>query len=246
MVQIDKIIYRIQISQNDIYNSLLYYPQILGEFYPRMLDNNNFATFIGMPPFKTGDTIKYNMITTYGLNDMFFAVCNDYPLCFYNDSSITEAKDPYNINLMSSYSAKYNKSITPISPTQNILIVKCTKGLIIPSPEKNIEFCGFHTMIYSNDIYIELMENQMFNQYILMDEIEKYKISLKSKNNLFKLYVDLMIYSGDVIFKIEYKNEEQKEEEIDNKYKYQTANKISLFSSYCKEKLFLFNSIYVS
>jgi hypothetical protein len=229
---IDKIIYSIQISQNNNYSSLLNNPQMLGEFYPRSLQENEFASFIGMNPFKIKDTIRYNIISDTELIDIFFYICDNYPLCFYDDSSINKSIVLSNINLMSSHSAIYNESMTPISPTQNILMVKCKADLNAPSDSSLLmrnSMCKYNTIIYSNDDYIGLLHNRMFNQYIIMNETEKYKISLKTKKNIVKLYIDLVIYSGDVLFQVECKKDKQKEDKINNEYRYQTANKISYY-----------------
>jgi hypothetical protein len=177
---IDKIIYSIQISQNNNYSSLLYNPQMLGEFYPRSLQENEFASFIGMNPFKIKDTIRYNIISDTELIDIFFYICDNYPLCFYDDSSINKSIVLSKINLVSSHSAIYNESMTPISPTQNILMVKCKADLNAPSDSSLLmrnSMCKYNTIIYSNDDYIGLLHNRMFNQYIIMNETEKYKIS---------------------------------------------------------------------
>ena len=224
--EIDKIVYNLRISKNRKYSSLSYNPQRLGEFYPRILEKSTIASFIGLPPNSQKGKIIYNMVGTIGFPDMYFDTCTNYPLCFYDEKSLSNVKDPHNVNSMSSYTIKYDSSITPISPKQNMLIVKCTKGLSTPFKDKlddaeiEIETCEFNTMIYSSLESIKLIENQMFNQYILKDETHQYTISFKQQKNLFKLYVDLVIFSGEVLFKTAEK------EEIMNKFKYQALNKI--------------------
>ena len=224
---VDKVIYglRMSYSKNQKYSSLLYKPQRLGEFYPRIIHGGNLVSFIGMPPNDANTkTIEYNMITTLGFPDMFFDTCETYPLCFYNENTIKKAKDPHNINSMSSYLINYDKDITPISRKQNILIVNCTEGYSKSGKDKqsqseiNKNTCEFMTLIYSNLKKIKLIENQMFNQYITANEKDYYTISFKQHINLKKIYVDLMIYSGDVILKTD---KDEKEA-----HKYQTANKI--------------------
>ena len=225
-LDINKVIYGISMSYsyNQKFSSLIYTPQRLGEFYPRIIDGGNLVGYIGMPPNKESEMIEYNMITILGFPDMHFDICTTYPLCLYNTTSFNETKDPHNINSMSSYSVKYNETITAISPTQNILLVNCTEGLsksrTIKQDESEInkKTCEFYTLIYTSLDKIKLIENQMFNQYILKDDIDRYTISFKHQKNLYKLFVDLMIFSGDVILKTD-----KDEKEV---HKYQTANKI--------------------
>ena len=216
---------RMTYSKNQKYSSLLYKPQRLGEFYPRIIHGGNLVSFIGMPPDdENTKTIEYTMITTLGFPDMFFDTCLTYPLCLYTKEKMKEIKDPHNVNSMSSYLTNYDKEITPISAKQNVLIVNCTEGASKAGKNKqdqseiNQKTCEFDTLIYSNSEKIKLVENELFSQYIKAGETDKYSISFKYQKNLYKVYVDLMIYSGDVIFKTEADSE--------GKHKYQTANKI--------------------
>ena len=224
--EIDQVIYSLRISKNRKFSSLSYNPQKLGEFYPRILEKGSIASFIGLPPNSKKGKIIYNMVGILGFPDMYFDTCTNYPLCLYDEKSLNDVKDPHNVNSMSSYTVQYDDSITPISPKQNTLIVKCTKGISssfkdkLDDSEIEIETCEFNTMIYSSQESIKLIENQMFNQYILKDETHQYTISFKQQKNLFKLYVDLVIFSGEVFFKT------AENEEIMNKFKYQALNKI--------------------
>ena len=216
---------RMTYSKNQKYSSLLYKPQRLGEFYPRIIHGGNLVFFTGMPPEDPNTkTVEYNMITTLGFPDMFFDLCTTYPLCLYTKEKIKNITDPHNVNSMSSYSATYDQTITPISAKQNVLIVNCTEGASKAGINKqdqseiNQKTCEFNTLIYSNLRKIKLIENELFSRYIVAQETDKYTISLKYHKNLYKVYVDLMIYSGDVTFKTEADSEE--------KHKYQSANKI--------------------
>ena len=225
LYDVNEVIYglRMSYSKNQKYSSLLYKPQRLGEFYPRIIHGGNLVSFIGMPPNdENTQTIEYNMITSLGFPDMLFGICDTYPLCF--KENMKNVTDPHNVNSMSSYLVKYDKDITPISAKQNVLIVNCTEGASKAGKDKqdqseiNQKTCEFNTLIYSNLRKIKLIENDLFSQYINAGDTDKYTISFKQHKNLYKIYVDLMIYSGDVIFKTEADPEE--------KHKYQTANKI--------------------
>ena len=224
---VNEVIYglRMSYSKNQKYSSLLYKPQRLGEFYPRIIHGGNLVSFTGMPPDdENTQTIEYNMITTLGFPDMFFDTCTTYPLCLYTKEKMSNVSDPHNVNSMSSYIIDYDKTITPISAKQNVLIVNCTEGASKAGKNKqdqseiNQKTCEFNTLIYSNLRKIKLIENELFSQYIIAGQKDKYTISFKQHKNLYKIYVDLMIYSGDVTFKTEVDPEE--------KHKYLTANKI--------------------
>ena len=101
---------------------------------------------------------------------------------------------------------------------------------------RNFQTIIIFCMIYLTQNKVELTENQIFNQFIQKDDTQEYTISIKQEDKLFNLTIDLMIYSGDVIF---YNINEEK---INNIYTYQTANKISYtnnIASEIKEKDFI-------
>ena len=63
-----------------------------------------------------------------------------------------------------------------------------------------------------------LSENETIKTYIIKDVKHSYHLSLDNPNDIKKILIDLMIFSGDVIINFNEKN--------DNIHKYETANKI--------------------
>jgi hypothetical protein len=227
----ENIIYSIQVSTNLKYNFLLHNRQNLGEFYSRIVQKNSeFSSFFVIPPIDKNMKIKYNTTIISGFPEMYFDTCETYPICIYNDDSSYQNAKKINIvnpiNII--HSIKPDEKITAISPKQNILIAKCIKGEyysygnIANESDYNIETCEINNIIYSiKENISQLFENQIINHYIVKDEMKTYSISNISNEqieNFGTLIIELMIYSGDVIF-----------DEIDEyKYqKYQTANKIT-------------------
>ena len=138
------------------------------------------------------------MISDYGLPDMYFDICTNYPLCDnYKYDNLGKLIDPISINSQSSYKINLiNTTIySPMDKNQYVMIVKCVKN-----KKKEGLPCGFKTVYNSKDSKINLKENELFSQYIKKGETNLYKIDFTGQNKLKKIYVDLMVFTGDIIF----------------------------------------------
>lgn len=193
---IDEIYYSLQLtdptqSENKIN---LYSPQIIGEQYPRLLQAGEFFLFTGVSPNDSVKKVSFDMVTQFGFPDLYFDLCKNYPLCDnYNDEEIKKITNPRSINGHSSYKTDFEKR-SPMDPNQYVLIVKCVKNENIGGP------CGFKTSFNTNIDKVILKENEPFSQYILKGEKDLYKIDYSGEKKIQKIYVDLLVFTGDVIF----------------------------------------------
>ena len=58
--------------------------------------------------------------------------------------------------------------------------------------------CEYNTLIYKDEDYIELIEENYFNQFVLQDQVHNYKIKIGKESGIKKIFIDIMIYVGDI------------------------------------------------
>ena len=173
-----------------------------------------------MKPKQGASEINFNMKALIGFPDMLFDNCTTYPNCSYNDQRLYTINDPHHSNRMSVYSfyLKEAKEITPISQFQPIMIVKCREGPKYKN--RTSEYCIFETTIFSNKDRLKLREVESISQFLLTNESDLYSIDFEGEDGVQKVYLDLIVFSGDVKFKID-------DASIDkDAHKYFLANKI--------------------
>ena len=174
----------------------LYSPQLTGEIYPRMLKSEEIYIYKGIPISDEDTQISFEMISDFGLPDMYYDICTNYPLCDnykYNNSD--KLKNPISINGQSSYKVKEITKYSPMDKNQYVLIVKCVKS----NTQANLP-CGFKTVYNSNNNKISLKEDELFSHSVQAGDNDFYKIDFSGHKNTEKIYVDLMVFTGDIIF----------------------------------------------
>ena len=218
----NEVVFSVQLSSNkhNIYNQLIYPPQYPGVIYPHFLLKGEIGLFQGMKP-RTGATeINLNMKALMGFPDMLYDSCQTYPDCIYDDAKLSDVVDPHHSNRMSVYSfyLKDEKEITPISAFQPLMIVKCREGPKYKN--KTADYCIFETAIFTNKDRLKLKETETFSQFLLTKESDLYTVDFEHEDGVNKVYLDLIVFSGDVRFKID--------DQISDKaaHKYFLANKI--------------------
>ena len=217
---IDEIYYSIQLTDPKQSDSKigLYSAQNFGEVYPRMLKEEEIFIYTGIPIPDDTEEISFSMISQFGLPDMYFDTCTNYPLCDkYNYDNLKTLENPISLNGQSSYSINLKNStiFSPMNKNQYVLIVKCTK-----SKNFNGLPCGFNTIYSSNNNKINLKENELFSHFVKKDEINFYKIDFSGFKNVEKIFVDLIIFTGDIIFNPIEKNIQAKKLYMANKIFY--------------------------
>ena len=197
----NEVIFTLQISsyRNAFYNQLIYPPLIPGVIYPHYLLKDEIAVFQGLRPRTDAQEINFNMKSIKGFPDMFFHNCTTYPHCSYNNTKIFDITDPHQSNRMSVYSYYLkgnNKNITSIGTFQPLMIVQCKEGQT--ERERNYGYCIFETAIFTDKDRLQLKEADTFTQFLLKGEKDLYSIDFQFEENVEKVYLDVIVFSGDV------------------------------------------------
>ena len=179
---------------SNVYGQLIHPPQIPGYIYRHRLISGEVALFQGMITNKEATEINYNMKSLIGFSDMRFYKCNTFPKCTYSESSQDE--DPNHTTRMTvkSFYLKDEQKITTISAFQPLLVVKCDSGVDIES----FNACRFETSIFTNKDRLILEENDAYSQYLLEYESDLYSIDFMTEDEKDIIYLDVIIFSGDV------------------------------------------------
>ena len=185
------------------YNQFIYAPQISGIIYEHILFKNQIALFRGAQPRSDSKEINYNMKAINGFPDMLFSnLCDDFPNCNYDVTDLTNLEDPSHSNRMTLYSFyldEENRQFSPISGYQPLFVVNCVDA----SFYEDSEICRFQTSIYTDKDPLYLVEGEAYSQFLLKEERDLYVIDIEQEEDLEKVYLDLMIFSGDVYFDID-------------------------------------------
>ena len=202
-----EIVFTLQLTSNkdDNLNRFIYSPLLPGVIYSHFLLKGEMAVFQAMKPKDGATEINFNMKALKGFPDMAFDECKDFPNCVYHPESLETSENPHHSNRMTVYSFyldnNQKKEFTPLTPFQPLLIVNCIEGT---NDEVHAsDYCLFETSIFTNKDRLNLIEGETFSQYLLSGESDLYTINIKDQENLQKVYVDLIIFSGDVDFNIE-------------------------------------------
>ena len=218
------VIFELQLTKgsNEKYSQFIYPPQLPGVIYSHFLLKGEIAVFRGMKPKNGAKEINFNMKTIKGFPDMLFDWTNDFPYSVYDDNKIKNIKtNPRHANRMTVYSIYLNdndyKEFNPLSEIQPLIVVQCIDG--VTDEKENTVYCEFETSIFTDLDRINLIRDETFSQYLLEKESDLYTINIENEENLEKVYLDLIVFSGDVNFEIENSNDLQA-------HKYYLSNKI--------------------
>ena len=194
----DNITFIIQLFSNKIKNYNYYYNTFdsPGFFYTIDLKYDEIMVLSGIITNKNKISITVNSI--YGFPKVYLDDCKKFPFCKYEDSFDLANLAEVNINTMNNYS----------------FINKITKGdinifdsfkplLIIHCPFKND--CFFSTTFFTEEDYIILREDALFNQYLLEGEKNNFIINYENHKNIIQIILDLIIFNGNVQIKLNYK-----------------------------------------
>ena len=211
-----------------------YFPKLNGQFYSQIIPKGAMIYLPGISNF-SWQNINYYLQGTEGYSKMYIFKCTTFPVCEFDDmESSNQLIIPDNeINMVSNWKSK-EKIISPIAPTQYIMGVKCEN-----IEKSKTDFCKFKTLIYSSEYFIELIERLPFSSYLLENEKNNFKIDISFEENIFKIFIDLTVISGDIFIEVE------KEQSIINlsMSKYYLGNKIYYSLTIGSKKI---NNIYIS
>ena len=185
----------------------IYSPQLAGRRYNRLMKSGSIAIFsVFGTEFER--FFHYNARIITGIPRMFFHQCKTFPLCDYTEDQLinlqNDIKGPHYVDKIYSYTfddTSYKES--PISSTQNLIIVECFKdesNYNIYSEEQ--DFCNFETYVTDDTQQIILDEGEHFYKHIHELEVDKYLVNLDGYNSAYKVFIDLQVISGDIFIDI--------------------------------------------
>ena len=196
-------VYQLEKATEKIYT--LYEPQLNGILYPRITLKGSKTAFISQ---NNGifQKMSLNLMSSIGFPKMYVIECDNFPLCNYDNETLNKPETirPRNINRLSSLyvDKKEGKDDSPISKKQTVFVVECMESQkrkdqeIFPTYMDFI--CEYNTLIYKDEDFIELIEEQYFNQFTLQGQVHNYKIKIGKQSGIKKIFIDIMIYVGDV------------------------------------------------
>ena len=222
----DELIFSLQLTSN-VYrrNQYIYAPQLPGVIYSHYLPRGAMAVFRGMKPKNGAKEMNFNMKAIKGFPDMYFHRAKDFPETVYEPDKLEGFDNPHHSNRITVYNFYLNETdyenYSPLSKNQPIIVVYCGEGTNKTEEEEiKTEFCEFETSIFSDLDRINLIEKDTLSQYLYPGEVDLYTINIEKEKNLAKVYLDLIIFSGDVDFVIANETINQ------NAHKYFLSNKI--------------------
>ena len=195
----NEVVFTLQLSSysHAFYNQLIYPPLIPGVIYPHYLLKDEIAVYQGLRPRDDAQEINFNMKSIKGFPDMFFHNCTTYPHCKYDDKNVFEITDPHQSNRMSVYSYYLKgQNVSSIGAFQPLMVVQCKEGQT--EREKNLGYCIFETAIFTDKDRLQLKEADTFTQFLLKGEKDLYTIDFQFEENVEKVYIDVIVFSGDV------------------------------------------------
>ena len=225
-VHMDYVAYSISILEPTKLESIydFYPPQTIGEIYRRMIPKGSIAVYHGAKIGTNDKRLTFNMYSRKGVAEMYVTECNDFPYCLYTVKNLEQMTKPKKVNKMTIWEKIIDKEVDALSRSKYVMVVYCKDD---DNEEKG--YCEVETNVNTLGKTITLVENEKFSKYVLKGDKGKFKVDFKGGKRLQRLAFDIMIYSGDVNFKVSnFENNNGKlNEEIDiNYFKYYLSNKI--------------------
>jgi len=241
-IKTQNVAYSIQIMEpttlEDVYN--FYPPQIIGEFYRRMLPKGKIAVFQGAKIESSAKRYSYNLYNRKGIAEMYITTCNNYPDCRYEVDTLASLDKVKNTNKMSVWDTTVEKSgaYEALDSKKPVMIVHCLDG-----DNEDKGYCEFDTSIFTQGQTITLLEDEKLSKFVLKGETGTFKIDLKGGIQIQRITVDIMVFSGDVSFNVKESADSLKAgklgEDIDlNYFKYYLANKVFFHFNFAQLQLY--------
>ena len=192
-------------KKNKIYH---FPPQELGRTYARNIKKDEFISLIPMKPEDDFKYLTYHVAEKEGMFKGYIYKCENYPLCELNSDILNNSTQLIDINsaTISYNNSEYDKEISPISKSQDILLLTC-----------ETDNCLLFTSMYTEKNTLNIVPSIPYYKYIRTDNENNYVIYLnKILSNymsiipeIFYIYINLEILSGDIQIKVEGNEETQ-------------------------------------
>ena len=197
-------------------------PLSLGLTLETFIDEGEAIALIPKITNEDYNFLTYHVNPKIGKVNMYIYKCDNYPLCQVNSEIIKNSNFIPSFH-SSSKSFKKNEmnNISPISKTQNILILKCEKGLKIVK-DSSYNTCINLVNMFTDKNSVLLDAVSLYYNHILKDNEDNYYISnpLKYLNpSIDNINLNIEVLSGKISIKVN--NEEMKPYIYNNKYLYE-------------------------
>jgi hypothetical protein len=172
-----------------------YPPQTISQTYRRMIPKGSYAVYHG----STINDIKYNynMYNRKGVSEMYITKCTNFPNCIYSLNEIKMMEKPKRINKMTIWEQRIDRPIGALDPVKYVMVIYCKDD-----DNENKGYCEVDTSVNNIGSIINLVENEEFSKYVLKGDKGIFKIGFKGGIKIKSLTIDIMIYNGDVDFKV--------------------------------------------
>ena len=177
----------------------LYFPQIQGYPYKRILSSGESDFYSVLPQNNLGNEFKYNLKVISGYPKIYIMKCEEYPKCKLDINNIpSNTIIPQNLNDIYSYSL-YSKDISKmVSGEQYVLFVHCQNS--------DANNCEFETNFFTEKDTVYLKESQRFYNKISENGKDSYTIKLNNFNlnkqlpdNSNSINEETGIFSSDIV-----------------------------------------------
>ena len=168
-------------------------PQIIGLTYPNILPKDKTLVYHGAQI----DKGQYNffLYNKKGVAKMYVANCDNYPYCSFDMEDTSGMELIENSGKYILYDRK-TEGWSAFEKNKKVMVITCVDD---GNDEKG--FCEFDTSIYSGSDTITLVEGQNLAQYAEKDKSATFKIFYKGAIELHSVAVEIMIHSGEAIFR---------------------------------------------
>ena len=182
------------------------YPQLFNFPKTKEIKEGEIISIIPMKPDEDFNFINYEIINSNLEQQIKASIyhCDNYPLCHIDNNAIEKSEKNINYKWYNYYS--FNKTewgnINPISKNQNILLIKCEKG---------INFDGKTSCSIRKNVLTDKNELDMINYS--ENNVPLYKYIRKDEKNKFfykgteqEIYLNIETISGDIDIEINTKD----------------------------------------
>ena len=171
-------------------------PQKLGATYERIVKKDEIIGLIPMKPENDFNYLTYHIALKEGEFKAYKYKCDNYPLCKLDSNTLKNSEiliDYYSASI--SFNNSEYKDISPITKTQNILLLTCES-----------DSCKLFTSMYTNKNHLNIILSVPYYKYIKENNEENYFMSInKAILNSFSLlprkayiYINIEIISGNI------------------------------------------------
>ena len=227
VINLDTVAYSLSILEpvtlEEFHN--FYPPQLMNEIYRRMIPKGSYAVYHIGNLNSNDKRLSFNIYQRKGFAEMYYGVCDSYPVCLYSKDDLKTLKKPKSLNKMTIWEINNDKELNALDSNKNVMVVYCKDD-----DNEDKGFCELESSIFNNKGQITLVKDEKFSKYVLKGDKGRFKIDLKRAKKVRSLTIDIMIYSGDVSFDVKnpvFSNNDILKQEIEfNHYKYYLSNKI--------------------